>query len=80
VQAWNPHLQGDIDKIERIQRRASRIPTGCERIEYEDRLKRLSLTTLQDIKIKGDLIETYKVLSKGRVLTIWTGGQCAWKQ
>ena len=27
VQAWNSHLQGDIDKIERVQRRASRIRT-----------------------------------------------------
>ena len=24
VQAWNPHLQGEIDKIERVQRRAIR--------------------------------------------------------
>ena len=48
VQAWNPHLQGDIDKIERVQRRVTRIPTGFEKLEYEDRLKRLSSTTLQD--------------------------------
>ena len=61
VQAWNPHLQGD--KIERVQRRATRIPTGFEKLEYEDRLKRLSLTTLQDRRMRGDLIETYKVMS-----------------
>ena len=63
VQAWNPHLQRDIDKIERVQRRATRIPTGFDKLEYEDRLKRLSLTTLQDRRMRGDLIETYKVLS-----------------
>ena len=45
VQAWNLHLHGDIDKIERVQRRVTRIPTGFEKLEYEDRLKRLSLTT-----------------------------------
>ena len=42
VQAWNPHLQGHIDKIERVHRRATIIPTGFEKLEYEDRLKRLS--------------------------------------
>ena len=63
MQAWNPHLQGDIDKIDRVQRRATRIPTGFEKLEYEDRLKKLSLTTLQDRRMRGDLIETYTVLS-----------------
>ena len=63
VQAWNLHLHGDIDKIERVQRRVTRIPTGFEKLEYEDRLKRLSLTTLQDRRMRGDLIETYKVMS-----------------
>ena len=41
VQAWNPHLQGEIDKIERVQRRATRIPFGFEKLVYEERLKRL---------------------------------------
>ena len=63
VQVWNLHLQGDIDKIERVQRRASRIPTDFEKLEYEDRLKRQILTTLQDRRMKCDFIETYKVIS-----------------
>ena len=41
----NPHLQRDIDKIESVQRRATRIPTDFERFEYKDKLKRLSLAT-----------------------------------
>ena len=63
VQAWNLHSQGDIDKIERVVRRATRILAVFEKFEYENRLKRLSMTTLQDSKMRGDLIETYKVLS-----------------
>ena len=58
-----PHLQGEIDKIERVHRRATIFPTGFEKLEYEERLRRLSLTTLQDRRMRGDLIETYKVLS-----------------
>ena len=56
-------MQRDIDKIERIQRRATRIPTGFDKLEYEDRLKKLSMTPSKDRRIRGDLIETYKVLS-----------------
>ena len=35
VQAWNPHLQGDINKIERVQKTATRISTGFSRLEYD---------------------------------------------
>ena len=56
-------MQGDIDKVERVQRRATRVPTGFEKFEYEDRLKKLSMTTLKDRRIRGDLIEMYKVMS-----------------
>ena len=93
MQAKNPHLQGDIDNIERIQRRATRIPTGFEKFEYEDRLKKLSITTLKDRRIRGDLIEMYKVMSSRESIDggetsksekkrgyIWTSGECAWEQ
>ena len=63
VQAWNPHLQMDIDKIERVQRRATRIPFGFEKLEYEERLKIISLTTLKERRLRSDLIEMYKVIS-----------------
>ena len=53
----------DINKSERVQRRATRIPTGLEKLEYEERLKRLSQTTLKDRRLRGDLFEMYKVMS-----------------
>ena len=89
VQAWNPHLQVDIGKIERVQRRATMIPTGFVRLEYEERFKRLRLTTLQNRRMKCDLIETYKVLSDieniewvkpPNLRHIWTGIKCAREQ
>jgi hypothetical protein len=70
VQAWNPHLQGDIERIERVQRRATRIPFGFDKLEYEERLKRLRLTTLKDRRLRGDLIEMYKVMC-GRESINW---------
>ena len=52
-----------IDKIERVQRRVTRVSTGFEKLDYEERLKRLSLITLDDRRLSGDLIETNKVMS-----------------
>ena len=48
MQAWNPKLLGDIDKIESVERRAARIPTGFGRLESKNRLNILSMPTLQD--------------------------------
>ena len=56
-------MQGDIGKIEGVQRRAIRIPFGFAKLQYEERLKRFSLTTLKDRRLRGDLIEMYKVTS-----------------
>ena len=63
VQVWNPHLQGDIDKIERVQRRATRIPFGFAKLQYEERLKRFCLTMLNDRRLRSDLIEMYQMTS-----------------
>ena len=63
VQIWNPRLLGDIGKIERVQRRSTRITLGFTKFQYEDRLKRFRRTTLKDSRLRGDLIEMYKVTS-----------------
>ena len=61
IQAWNPYLQRDIDTLEKVQRRATKMMSGLEKVPYEERLKRLNLTTLKTRRIRGDLIEVFKV-------------------
>ena len=36
---------------------------GCKSLSYEQRLKKLSLTTLEERHSRADLIQTFKVLS-----------------
>lgn len=59
---WCPYFKKDIDLLERVQRRATKIPHTLKNLSYEDRLKALKLTTLQERRERGCLIETYKIL------------------
>jgi ribonuclease P/MRP protein subunit RPP40 len=61
VQAWRPHLQKDIDLLERVQRRVTRMVLSCKGLCYEDRLQQLNLTTLETRRMRSDLIEVFKI-------------------
>ena len=60
---WNPFTKGNIEALERIQRRASKIPTEMRHLPYEERLKIWGLTTLEERRLRGDLIQMFKVLN-----------------
>jgi len=62
VQAWCPYLKKDINKLEKVQARATRLIKDCKGLSYENRLKVAGLTTLSERRIRGDLIEVFKIL------------------
>ena len=57
---WAPHLKRDIDAIENIQIRATKIVYGLSTLSYNERLQKLDLPTLAYRRLRGDLIEMYK--------------------
>ena len=63
VQAWDPWLRRDIDIIEKVQRRATKLASGIRSKEYEERLKICNLTTLERRRERGSLIECFKLLN-----------------
>ena len=62
VQAWSPHLMKDINKLENVQRRATRLVHSLRNCTYEARKKALDLTSLKERRERGDLIEVYKIM------------------
>ncbi|XP_043220530.1 uncharacterized protein LOC122380945 [Amphibalanus amphitrite] len=62
IQAWSPFLQKNIMKLERVQRRATKLVPELADLPYPDRLKELQLTTLEERRIRGDMIEVYKLM------------------
>ena len=58
-----PHMAQDILKLEKIQRRATKLVREIRNLSYEDRLRKLDLMSMKDRAARGDLIETYKILT-----------------
>ena len=56
---WNPYWQYDKDKLEKVQQRATRIDS-LRGYSYEERLKKLDLLSLENIRRRGDLIQMFK--------------------
>ena len=63
IQAWRPYRKKDIDKLERVQRRATTIIQKLRNISYEMCLKECGLTTLETRRLRGDQIEVFKILN-----------------
>lgn len=61
ISVWNPFLRRDIATLEKVQRRVTRLPTVLRGLSYNERMSRMSLTSLEIRRICGDLIQLYKV-------------------
>ena len=62
VTSWAPWSNGDIDILERIQRRAVNLVTGLRGRTYEEKLSELGLKSLRERRIQYDLVQTFKIL------------------
>ena len=53
----------DIDQLEKVQRRATRLVPGLADLPYEERLQQLHLHSLYCRRQRADLITIYKLLN-----------------
>ena len=62
VQFWSPSYKMDIIKLERVQKRFTRMLPGLDGLSYKERLDRLRRFFLERRRLRGDLIEVYKIM------------------
>ena len=62
-QVWNPHLVKDIEAVENVQRRATKMIPQLKNKSYEERLRALDLPTLAYRRSRGDQIEAFKIIT-----------------
>ena len=63
IQAWKPYRKKDIDKLERIQRRATKIIPELRDLSYESHLLQCGLTAPETRRLRGDQIEVFKIVN-----------------
>ena len=64
VQAVGPVFKQDINALEKIQCRATKLVKRLQNVSYQERLKQLNLSSMGDRIRRGDMVETYKLLTR----------------
>ena len=59
--AWRPTLAKDIEAIEKVQRRVTKMIPEIKDLPYQTRLRECRLPTLEHRRRRGDMIEAYKL-------------------
>ncbi|BHF82677.1 hypothetical protein SprV_0802581600 [Sparganum proliferum] len=62
IQAWKPWTSKDLSILEKVQRRATKLVSGQGSLPYETRLSNLGLFPLSYRQLRGDLIQTFRIL------------------
>ena len=60
VEVWNPQMQGDINMMERVQNKMSRLIPNGRNLSHAERNRLIGVTSHQVRRLRGDLINIYK--------------------
>ena len=60
---WGPKYKLDQQEVERVQRRATKMIENIKNLSYQERLRYLDVSSLLRRRLRGDMIETYKIVT-----------------
>lgn len=59
----NPHIKENIETKEKVQYRATQIVESVQPLNYEDRLTKLRILSSKHIRMRGDLIKIFNIIT-----------------
>ena len=77
VQSWSPWYKKDIEALESVQKRAVNMVKGLNSATYEGKLREVGLTTLEERRKRGDIIQVWKYVHRGSDLVQFAANQHA---
>ena len=63
IPVWNPYSQKNIDKLEKVQRRVTKIPSNLRKQQYCERIVSMKLTNHETRRQRGELIQQFKLVN-----------------
>ena len=62
IPVWKPYTRKDVNSLEKVQKRFTKMIHGCKSLSYKERLIKLEITTLEDRHYRADMIQVFKIL------------------
>ena len=59
---WCLFKKGDIENIDKVQKRATKLIISFKKLPYHERLRQLRLPTLKYRRLRGDMFEAFKII------------------
>ena len=66
IPVWRPYAKKDTFKLEKVQKRFTKMIEGLNKKTYEQRICKLGITTLEDRHYRADMLQVYKILNDGK--------------
>ena len=62
IQLWSPQKRKDMDLLDWVQRRVTKMIRGMEHLYYKERLRKVGLFSLEKRRLQGHVIAAFQYL------------------